>query len=112
LKFLCRKKLIAPIEKNRFDDQDLAAARLFKNCFHLNLDPEDLDFYPRVAREIVKNEIVIREKYTKDLNFKENASLTLELTQLARGLRAYFIDRAMQNQLIGFKGLKNNTEAL
>jgi hypothetical protein len=113
LEFLCKKNLISSMENNIFDDQDLAAAKLFKNCFDLNLDPEDLGFYPKFAKEIVKHEIQIREKYTKDLNFKENASLTLELTQLARGLRAYFIDRALQNQLIGFKGLKQiNTEAL
>ena len=95
LEVLCKNDLLSPIEKNFFDDQDLAAAKLFKICFNLNLNPEDLGFYPKFAKEIVKNEIKIREKYTKGLNFKENASLTLELTQLARGLRAYFIDRAL-----------------
>jgi len=106
LEFLCKKDLISPIEHNTFDDQDLAAAKLFKICFSLNVKPDDLNFYPKFAKKIVANEIRIREKYTTGLDFKENASLTLELTQLARGLRAYFIDRALQNQLISFKGLK------
>ncbi len=106
LELLCKNNLLSPLENETFDDQDLAAAKLFRICFNLDLNLEDLRFYPKFATEIVKNEIRIREKYTKDLNFKENASLTLELTQLARGLRAYFIDRALQKQLIGFKGLK------
>jgi DNA-binding transcriptional MerR regulator len=113
LEFLCTRDLISPIENNTFDDKDLAVAKLFKICFNLNVNPDDLGFYPKFANEIVENEIRIREQYTKNLSFKENASLTLELTQLARGLRAYFIDRALQNQLIGFKGLKKiKTEAL
>ncbi len=53
-------------------------------------------------------EIGLRETYTRDLGFRDNATLTLELTQMARGLRAYVIDRTLQKELIGFKGLKKN----
>jgi len=105
VEILCRLQLISPIEKDRFDDQDLAVARLLKGCMDLGVVPEDLAFYPEFSRQIVDSEIRLREHYTKDLNHRENAGLTLELTRLARGLRAYIIDRTMINSLLAFKGL-------
>lgn len=102
---LCGLQLVAPLEENAFDDQDLAVARLLKECLDFGVAPEDLAFYPRIAKEIVDSEIRLRECYTKDLDFKENAGLTLELTRLARGLRAYIIDRTLINHLLEFKGL-------
>ncbi|MCP3941236.1 MAG: MerR family transcriptional regulator [Desulfobacteraceae bacterium] len=102
---LCRLQLLSPLEKNEFDDQDLAVARLLKECLDLGVVAKDLDFYPRFARQIVDSEIRLREQYTKDLGFKENAGLTLELTRLARGLRSYIIDRTLTKSLLEFKGL-------
>jgi DNA-binding transcriptional MerR regulator len=102
---LCRLKLIAPLEKKSFDDQDLAVAKLLKECLDLGVAPADLAFYPKFARQIVDREIGLRETYTKDLNFKENAGLTLELTRLVRGLRPYIIDRTLTKRLLEFKGL-------
>ena len=102
---LCRLGLISPLEKNRFDHQDLAVAMLLKECLALGVAAADLAFYPRFARQIVDNEIGLREKYTRGLDFKENAGLTLELTRLARGLRPYIIDRTLTKSLLEFKGL-------
>lgn len=105
LSLLCEKNLIVPLEKDMFDEGDLALARQLKGCLDLGIGVEDLGFYPKFARQIVAEEISLREKYTKDLGFKENAGLTLELTLLARGMRAYIIDRTLQKELIRFKGL-------
>jgi DNA-binding transcriptional MerR regulator len=102
---LCRLRLLVPLGQEGFDDQDLAVARLLKECLDLGVLPEDLGFYPEFARQIVDSEIQLREKYTKDLGFKENADLTLELTRLARGLRSYVIDRTLTTSLLEFKGL-------
>jgi len=106
LAILVEMDLIIPLEKERFDGQDLELARQLKTCLEQGLDLEDLLFYPRFARQIVDEEIRLREKWTQGLEFSENASLTLELTRMARGLRAYVIDRTLQRQLIRFKGLK------
>ena len=103
---LCRLKLIIPIEKNRFDHQDLGIAILVRQALDLGMDLDDLAFYPEFAAQIADTEIRLREKCTQDLDFKDNASVTLELTRLARGLRAYIIDRTLQKKLIEFKGLK------
>jgi len=105
---LCGLELIIPLEDRSFDSHDLNLARQIKKCMDAGIDPSDLAFYPEYAKKIVTAEIQMREKYTKDLGFKEDAVLTLEMTQMARGLRAYVIDRKLQKELIKFKGLKKN----
>lgn len=108
LNFLCCLELIIPLEDSLFDSHDLNLARQIKKCMDVGIDPKNLTFYPEYAKKIVTKEIQMREKYTKDLGFKEDAMLTLEMTQMARGLRAYVIDRKLQKELIKFKGLKKN----
>jgi len=106
LETLVDMDLIIPLEPGLFDGQDLDLACQLKACMDQGLDLEDLAFYPRLARPIVDEEIRLREKWTQGLGFSENASLTLALTRMARGLRAYVIDRTLQKELIRFKGLK------
>ena len=106
LEALVEMGLLIPLEPGRFDAQDLDLACQLSVCMEKGMDPEDLAFYPRYARGIVAAEIALREKCTQGLDYSENASLTLELTQMARGLRAYVIDRTLQKELIRFKGLK------
>ncbi|MCG8634816.1 MAG: MerR family transcriptional regulator [Desulfobacterales bacterium] len=108
LQELCGLGLIMPLEQDLFDEQDLELARQLKSCMDRGMVPEDLSFYPKFAKKIVEAEISLREAYTRGLGFRENAALTLELTRMARGLRAYVIDRTLQKELIGFKGLKKN----
>lgn len=109
LDLLCGLNLILPLEADCFDEQDVGIGVLLRQSLDLGLDPNDLAFYPAFARDIVDTEIRLREQYTKDLDFKENASLTLEMTRMARGLRAYVIDRSLQRRLIEYQGLKPNT---
>ncbi len=108
LQNLCELGLIMPVENDLFDDQDLDLACQLKSCIDRGVIAEDLAFYPEFAKKIVEAEIGLRETYTQGLGFRENATLTLEMTQMARGLRAYVIDRTLQKELIGFKGLKKN----
>ncbi len=103
---LCRRRLLIATEDGVFDEQDLGIALLFEKGLALGLNMDDLLFYPDLAGQMVDREITLREKYTRGLTFRENAALTLELTSIARGLRAYVIDRTLQKELIGFKGLK------
>ena len=107
---LCAMELIIPVEKELFDGQDLELARQLKSCMERGMDLESLGFYPEFAKKIVAAEIHLRETCTRNLGFAENAALTLELTRMARGLRAYVIDRTLQRELMGFKGLKNRGE--
>ena len=108
LKKMCALELVIPLENESFDDQDLGLARQLKNCMNEGIAIEELGFYPEFAKKIVAAEIHLREKYTQGLEFRKNARLTLEMTQMARSLRAYVIDRTLQKELIAFKGLKKN----
>lgn len=103
---LCGENLLLPVEPGSFDEQDIGIGVLLKQGMDLGVDTSDLAFYPAFAREIVETELRMRERYTRDLDFEENASLTLELTRMARSIRAYVIDRTLQKRLIQYKGLK------
>lgn len=102
--------LILPLEDGRFDQEDAAVARSLGRAMEQGMDLADLAFYPRLAAEMVACELRVRKKYTENLEFEQDAALTLAMTQMVRGLRAYVIDRIMQRRLIAYKGLKDNTE--
>ena len=106
LGLLCDLGLLIPLEDDSFNDQDRAMGTLFKQSLDLGMDPADLEFYPTIAKNLVDKELKLREQYTKDLGFEENASLTLELTRMARSIRSYVIDRTMQKRLMEYKGLE------
>jgi len=84
------------LEPDRFDAEDLVIGRLLKGLRELGLAPAEASFYPRLAREIVDHEMAIRDRLVKGLSLEDNAALTLELTQGARALRPYIIDRMFQ----------------
>lgn len=107
---LQESKLLIPLEDNSYNEQDKAMGLLLKSSMDFGMKVEDLAFYPLIAKQMVEKELKLREKYTKDLKFEENASLTLELTRMARGIRSYVIDRTMQKRLIEFKGLKKRNK--
>lgn len=102
----CDLGLLIPLEDDTFNEQDKAMGILFKQSLKIGMTPEDLEFYPRIAKTLVEKELSLREKQTRDLAFDENAALTLELTQMARSIRTYVIDRTMQKRLMEYKGLK------
>ena len=104
---LCRARLLVPMADGRFDAEDQAIGRLLKRGFDLGLSMEALAFYPAMADAIVDKEIELRSRHTAALTYEQDAALTLELTRMARSLRAYVIDRVMQQRLIAFKGLKD-----
>lgn len=104
---LIAARLLVPLEDGCFDREDVAVGSLLKTGMQLGFKIEELSFYPRLADQIVENELALRSRHTRDLAFEADAALTLEMTPIARGLRAYIIDRLMQRRLIAFKGLKN-----
>ena len=108
---LVAARLLIPLENGRFDREDVAVGKLLKIGLSLGLMMEELSFYPRLADEIVTHEIDLRRSRTRNLAFEEDAMLTLEMTRLARGLRAYIIDRIMQRRLLTFNGLKNKEKS-
>jgi DNA-binding transcriptional MerR regulator len=106
---LCEARILLPMADDRFDAEDQTMGRMLKKGFDLGMTIPDLAFYPDMADTLVDKEIALRNKYTRSLSFEKDAAMTLELTRMARALRAYVIDRIMQKRLINFKGLKNRT---
>lgn len=107
---LCSRRILIPREDGLFDEEDQAVGKLLSFAVKLGIKIETLSFYPKLAEQMVDHEIQLRKQHTEGLGFEKDAALTLEMTRMARALRAYVIDRIMQGRLIEFKGLKNHTE--
>jgi DNA-binding transcriptional MerR regulator len=102
--------LIQPLEVDRFDQEDVTAGRVLKKALDLGVSPEECTFYPRLAEQIVDEEMALRQRFTEALPLTENAAVTLELTRGARVLRNYIIDRVFQWRIISMSGLKKPEE--
>ena len=98
--------LLQPLIIDRFDQEDVAMGRILRRSLDLGLTPADCAYYPRLAAEIVDQEMTLRRRLTADLSLEQDAALTLELTRAARALRAYVIDRVFQHRVMALKNLK------
>jgi DNA-binding transcriptional MerR regulator len=98
--------LLQPLERGRFDQEDVAMGRILRRSLDLGLTPADCAYYPRLGAEIVDQEMALRRRLTAELSFEQDAALTLELTRAARALRAYVIDRVFQHRVMAMKNLK------
>lgn len=99
--------LLLPLEAGRFDQQDLAMGRLWARALERGVAPEDLAFYHRLGSQIVDQEMALRLRMTKELPPEVDAELTLSLTQGARAMRSYVIDRLFQHRVAGARHLKD-----
>ena len=92
------KDLLIPREEGRFDPEDVAIGRILRLAEDLGIKPEEAEYYPRFAEEIVAGEMAIHTRLVKDRPYEEVINVTMELTRVARALRAYIIDRVFQKQ--------------
>lgn len=102
--------LLLPLEPEHFDSEDLVIGRLLKRLRELGLTQVEASFYPRLAREMVDFEMALRDRLVKGLSLEDNATLTLELTRVARSLRPYIIDRVFQHRVMSRKSLDEEEE--
>jgi DNA-binding transcriptional MerR regulator len=100
------RDLIMPLQPGHYDLDDLTAARSFASSKALGLKAGDADFYPRLAKEIVDNEMELRRRVTYELPLAEDAMITTEMAKVARLTRNYVIDRTFQKRILAFKTLK------
>lgn len=91
--------LLNPKSEAEFDAEDLAMARMLKRSIELGLTLDELDFYPKLAAEIVEKEIEIRKKLINKKSFEDIMAITLEITGIARSFRGYVIDRIFQEKV-------------
>jgi glucose-6-phosphate-specific signal transduction histidine kinase len=82
-------------------------ARLYAKCFEFGLRPDDLTYYPELAKKIVEQEMALRRRVTRDLTDDQNARVTQLLVRLARAARTYVIDRMFQYKVVSMNHFKN-----
>ncbi|MCB2189068.1 MAG: MerR family transcriptional regulator [Deltaproteobacteria bacterium] len=92
--------VLRPLEPGVFDEEDLALGHVLKTLRGLGVWPGQGSFYPRLAREIVDEELALRRRVVADLEPAANAAATLELIRAARVLRSYVIDREFQHRIL------------
>jgi DNA-binding transcriptional MerR regulator len=99
--------LLLPLEEGRFDQQDLAMGRLLAQALERGVTSRDLAYYHRLGSQIVDEEMKLRSRITKDMPLAADAEVTMALTQGARAMRSYVIDRLFQHRVAGARHLKD-----
>ena len=99
--------LLIPLEKGCYRQDDVEAGKTFAASFSQGLQAADLAFYVRIAKEVVDQEMRLRQRLTAALPENEDARLTTALTLGARLLRNYIIDRVFQRRVAAAKNLKD-----
>jgi DNA-binding transcriptional MerR regulator len=91
-------KLLRPREKGFFDPEDVAAGQMLRVSLDLGIRVAETEFYPRLAEDVVEREMAIQKRLVKTKPFEEAVHTTMELTRVARTLRAYIFDREFQER--------------
>ncbi len=104
---LLEARLLMPLEKGSFRQDDIEAGRTYAGAFTQGLGSSDLAFYAVLANELVDREMELRRRLTGHLPDDQDARVTTELTRGARTLRNYVIDRVFQHRVAAAKTLKD-----
>jgi DNA-binding transcriptional MerR regulator len=107
LKSLLEAKMLLPLEKNRFDPQDIGMGKMYATLFAFGLSGEDMTDYVALCEKIVDHEMAVRKRLTHHLPYDQDALLTIELVKSARMMRAYLIERLFQRRVAAMKDLKD-----
>jgi DNA-binding transcriptional MerR regulator len=104
---LMTAQLLLPLKEGLFADEDVEAGRVFAVSFARGLKATDLSYYAAIAKDIVDHEMRLRKRLTDRLPDGEDARVTAQLTQGARLLRNYVIDRVFQRRVAAATSLKD-----
>lgn len=99
--------LLIPLEKGKFNQQDVAICGQYSRCFALGADTEDFVFYVKAAKTIVDMEMRLRHKLTAHLPKDQDAQLSKKMVEMARFSRSYMIDRTFQQRVAAAEDLKD-----
>jgi len=80
--------------------EDVAAGQVLRVCIDLGISVTEAAFYPRLAEDVVEKEMAIQKRLTKIKPYEEAIHTTMELTRVARTLRAYIFDRVFQERAL------------
>jgi predicted DNA-binding transcriptional regulator AlpA len=112
LKSLLEAKLLLPLQKNRFDPQDIGMGKIYAALSAFGLGGEDMADYVALCEKIVDHEMAVRKRLTHHLPYDQDATLTIELVKSARMMRTYLIDRLFQRRVAAMKDLKDRGQEI
>ena len=99
--------LLAPIEPNRFDEEDVAVGITYHQFTKFGLPLDDLEFYHALLGEVVRQAMLVRERLTESMPYTEDAAVTAELARGSRGITLYLHNRILHHLALGRAGLKD-----
>ncbi len=104
---LIESELLLPLEKGRYNGQDVEIGKIFAQGFSLGISVSDMTFYAVAAKQIVDEEMRLRARFTAHLSEDQDAKITQRLVQSARAMRNYVIDRTFQRRIAAAGHLKD-----
>ena len=110
LNSLLKARLILPVQKGRFDQQDVSMGKMFVRGFSRGLRVTDVHYYVELGEKIVDYEMALRRRMTHHLPPDQDAALTLEMVKNARMCRSYVLDRLFQNRVARMRDLKHEND--
>jgi DNA-binding transcriptional MerR regulator len=99
--------LLLPLEKGRFNEQDVTIGRIYAQGLALGIKVSDMTLYAVTAKQIVDEEMLLRRRFTAHLPDDQDAEITRKLVQAARATRNYVIDRTFQKRIAAAGNLKD-----
>ena len=78
---LLKSRLLLPLEDGFFDQHDVTLGKIYAQGAANGMTVEDMEFYPRLGKEIVDREMRLRARITGDLPMKEDAAVTIEMVR-------------------------------
>jgi DNA-binding transcriptional MerR regulator len=103
---LLESRLLHPLEKGRFDPEDLEMGRMYRRALEAGVQVGEMAYYVEFGEKIVDREMALRSRMTRALPFSEDAARTIEMVKDARKCRSYVIDRLFQHRVASMRGLK------
>jgi DNA-binding transcriptional MerR regulator len=104
-------KLLLPLEKNRFDREDVNLGSMYAGALAAGVKIADLTYYVELGEKIVDHEMALRRRLTHHLPEAEDAAMTIEMVKNARMSRAYIIDRLFQHRVASMQDLKDEEKS-
>jgi DNA-binding transcriptional MerR regulator len=104
---LTESGLLLPLEKGRYNEQDVAIGKIFAQGLAMGITASDMAFYAVAAKRIVDEEMRLRARVTAHLPEDQDAGITRRLVQSARATRNYVIDRTFQRRIAAAGDLKD-----
>lgn len=109
LEELQQARLLLPLEKGRFDSEDVSMGRMYLGALNFGIQPSDLSYYAELGEKIVDHEMALRNRMTGRLSYPKDAAATTNMVKNARMCRAYIIDRLFQRRVAAMRDLKEES---